>query len=136
MAISNNLLTKKAKQIHFVMKEKRQLFECKFSHGWLTDYVVADVFNFDETALFWKLQPNCTLRDQHMNDKKKCKDRLTIGLAANMDGSEKCHPLFINKFKKPRAFLPRNINLRFSPIWESIGMLIAKHEWLKLYSVG
>lgn len=41
---------------------------------------------------------------------KKChggklsKDRVTLLLAANMSGTEKCKPLMIGKSKKPRCF--------------------------------
>ena len=39
---------------------------------------------------------------------KKNKERLTIALCANADGSHKLNPLVIGKFAKPRCF---NINI-------------------------
>ncbi|CAF0988202.1 unnamed protein product [Brachionus calyciflorus] len=64
----------------------------------------ADVFNFDETALFYRLQPNRTLANQAVNGIKSSKDRLSIGVCSNADGSEKCRLVVIDKFKKPRCF--------------------------------
>ncbi|GFT97033.1 tigger transposable element-derived protein 6 [Trichonephila clavipes] len=47
---------------------------------------------------------------KHLHSKKKChrgkhsKERLTILLAVNMDGSEKIIPLVVGKSAKPRCF--------------------------------
>lgn len=72
-------------------------------------YEPCDVFNMDETGLFFKLQPNKSLRDRAVKGQKKDKTRLTLGLCANMDGSMKFPPLIINKAAMPRAFSQRKI---------------------------
>jgi hypothetical protein len=41
--------------------------------------------------------------------KKKDKTRITIGLCCNLDGSEKSHPVIINKYQNPRCFKGHNI---------------------------
>ena len=65
----------------------------------LKDYSLNDVFNFDETGLFYRLEPNGPVKRT-----KKYKDRVSIGLCANADGSEKLMPVLIHKSKKPRSF--------------------------------
>ena len=67
-------------------------------------YRLADVYNFDETGLFYRLEPNRTLATGPVHGTKKCKDRLTIGLCANADGSDKVVPFVIGKAARPRCF--------------------------------
>ena len=43
----------------------------------------------DETGLFWKLQPDCSLVTEQTSGGKKSKDRITVALCTNRDGSEK-----------------------------------------------
>lgn len=75
----------------------------------IVGYEVRDVFNMDETGLFYKLAPNRTLADSVVSGEKRGKERLTVGLCANMDGSIKLPPLVINKSLKPRAFTHRSV---------------------------
>jgi hypothetical protein len=63
-----------------------------------------DVFNFDESALFYKLQPNKTLATYRKKGCKQSKDRFTLGFCCNLDGSEKPELLVIGKSAKPRCF--------------------------------
>ena len=72
--------------------------------GILKDYALKDIFNFDETGLFYRLVPNKTLASGPVKGTKKCKDRISVGLCANADGSEKLVPVLIHKAKKPRCF--------------------------------
>ncbi|CAG8838750.1 4546_t:CDS:2, partial [Racocetra persica] len=46
--------------------------------------------------------------------RKKNKERLSIALCANTDGSHKLNPLVIGKYAKPRYF--KNINIRNLPM--------------------
>ncbi|CAE6455366.1 unnamed protein product [Rhizoctonia solani] len=55
-----------------------------------TGYDPCDIFNGDETALFFRV--------------KLDKSRLTYLLCANMDGSEKRQPLIIGRARRPRCF--------------------------------
>ncbi|UYV67858.1 TIGD4 [Cordylochernes scorpioides] len=82
--------------------------------NWLTDvmpniisnYACKDIFNADETGLFWRLLPDKTLhfKGETFTGGKASKERITILLCCNMDGSEKMQPLVIGKAKQPRCF--------------------------------
>ncbi|KAG0419080.1 hypothetical protein HPB47_004372 [Ixodes persulcatus] len=72
----------------------------------LTDYAPDDIFNLDESALFFKLLPNRTLvfKGQACTGSKHAKDRISIAFIVNMTGSEKPPLLVIGKSEKPRCF--------------------------------
>ena len=72
----------------------------------LQTYQPKDIFNADETALFFKCTPDKTYRvkGQAAKGGKQPKERLSLLVAANMDGSQKLDLLLIGKFKKPRCF--------------------------------
>jgi hypothetical protein len=62
----------------------------------ISEYNISDVFNMDETRLFYRLEPNCTLATKRLFGKKKQKERITVALIANVDGSMILPPLVIN----------------------------------------
>jgi len=68
----------------------------------LKDYKSEDIFNCDETGLFWKLEPNRGLSTGPISGIKQDKNRVTILLTCNSIGTEKLKPLFIHKFQTPR----------------------------------
>ncbi|XP_041082893.1 tigger transposable element-derived protein 4 [Polyodon spathula] len=96
----------------------------------IKDYNPADIFNADETGLHWRAIPDG--KRSEAAGAKMAKDRVTLLLACNMDGSEKLQPLVIGKSKNPPCFknvkrLPvayeANMNACMTgEIWE---------EWLK-----
>jgi hypothetical protein len=63
-----------------------------------------DLFNMDETALFYKTPPNKTLCTNAVKGQKMAKDRITVALCANASGTVKLQPFIIGKSKNPRAF--------------------------------
>ncbi|XP_066259361.1 tigger transposable element-derived protein 4-like [Euwallacea similis] len=65
-----------------------------------------DIFNGDETGLFFKLTPDRTLKfkGQTCEGGKLSKERITIFVVANLTGSEKRKLLVIGKSKNPRYF--------------------------------
>ncbi|CAI5473212.1 unnamed protein product [Closterium sp. Yama58-4] len=65
-----------------------------------------DVYNFDETALFLSVLPRKTYGGARVAGRKLAKQRLTVGLLVNADGSHAFRPLVISKSKRPRDFLP------------------------------
>jgi hypothetical protein len=75
----------------------------------VSQYRSCDVFNMDETGLFYRLEPNRTLATKRLSGKKKQKERITVALTANADGSIILPPLVINQYLKPRAFTSRHI---------------------------
>lgn len=72
----------------------------------IAQYHPKDVFNADETALFYRLLPHRTLavRGDKCQGGKRKKERVSVLVGANMDGSEKPTPLVIGHFAKPRCF--------------------------------
>jgi hypothetical protein len=74
----------------------------------LSTYELKDIFNCDETGLFWRASPRKTLTvsTEQSNGHKIAKERLTILLTVSALG-EKLTPLVIGKSKKPRGF-PKN----------------------------
>ena len=71
----------------------------------LSQYKPEDVFNADETGLFYKLRPDRTLtfKGEKCVGGKKQKDRLTVLVGASMTGI-KLPLLVIGKSKHPRCF--------------------------------
>ncbi|XP_030069561.1 tigger transposable element-derived protein 4-like [Microcaecilia unicolor] len=72
----------------------------------LNEYAPRDIFNADETGLYWRAIPDGTLafKQATPTGSKASKERLTILLCCNMDGGEKLEPLVIGKSKQPRCF--------------------------------
>jgi hypothetical protein len=64
-----------------------------------------DIFNLDETGLFYQCLPDktLTLKNQKCNGGKLSKHRITVLVGANMDGSEKLPLLVIGKYANPRC---------------------------------
>lgn len=70
-------------------------------------YLPQQVFNCDETGLFWKKMPRrtyITVEETRLPGHKAMKDRLTLSLCANASGDFKIKPLLVYKSENPRAF--------------------------------
>ncbi|XP_064477015.1 tigger transposable element-derived protein 6-like [Ornithodoros turicata] len=84
------------------------------ANSWLEDkllhilarYESRDIYNADETGLFFKMLLNRTLtiKGDSCVGGKQSKQRLTVLLCVNMDGSDKRVPLVIGKSKRPHSF--------------------------------
>lgn len=72
----------------------------------LSEYSPDNVFNADETGIFYKCLPDKTflMKGESCRGGKLSKERLTVLVAANMSGTEKLPLLVIGKFAKPRCF--------------------------------
>ena len=72
----------------------------------LEKYDEKDIYNMDETGLFYRMTPNSTLhfKGKTCEGSKQSKERLTLALCANMDGCDKLPLLVIGKAAKPRCF--------------------------------
>jgi len=97
----------------------------------ITEYDKENIFNCDETALFFKAMPNksLTVKKEECKGGKKSKERVTVLFCVSSVG-EKLKPLvigkyyynniskynvsFIGKSKKPRCF--KNLNVNNLPI--------------------
>jgi hypothetical protein len=71
----------------------------------LEGYRPCDVINADKCGLFYNLLPNRTyaFRGEKCRRGKLRKDRVTVLVAASMDGSEKLPLLVIGRSEKPRS---------------------------------
>ncbi len=78
-----------------------------------SNYEPTNVWNIDETGLFWRLIQNNTysLPEESMKGFKKSKDRVTL-LLVNADGSERLL-VVIGKSREPRCFR----GIKNLPIW-------------------
>ena len=89
-----------------VDKEVCEDWKDKTSLPILERYDPNNIYNADETGLYWRLLPDKT----HAVSGEKCtggkvsKERITILVCSNMTGSDKLPLLAIGKFKKPRCF--------------------------------
>ncbi|XP_043469542.1 tigger transposable element-derived protein 4-like [Leptopilina heterotoma] len=72
----------------------------------LTEYDPEDIYNADETGLFFKCLPNKTFafQGEKCHGGKQSKERITILQCANMTGTNKLPLLVIGKSKRPRCF--------------------------------
>jgi hypothetical protein len=68
------------------------------------NYERDDIYNLDETALFFKLQPNKTLSNGATHGEKINKERVTVALCCNATGTEKLKPIIIHKYMRPHCF--------------------------------
>lgn len=79
------------------------------SHKWpalCEGYSPEEIFNADETGLFYNLTPDKTLKfkGEECKGGKLSKTRITVLVAANMTGTCKKKLLVIGKAKQPRCF--------------------------------
>ncbi|KNE96110.1 hypothetical protein PSTG_10532 [Puccinia striiformis f. sp. tritici PST-78] len=68
------------------------------------EYPLKDIFNMDETGLFYAMPPDTGLAFNQTHGVKGNKTRLTLAITCNADGSEKLPILFIGKYKRPQCF--------------------------------
>uniref|UniRef100_A0A8C4QMW9 DDE-1 domain-containing protein n=1 Tax=Eptatretus burgeri TaxID=7764 RepID=A0A8C4QMW9_EPTBU len=82
-----------------------------------SEYSPEQVYNADETGLFWKKMPNKTFlakEDMCPAGFKLSKERLSLLLCANAAGTDKLRPIVVGKAKCPRAF--KHINVTHLPV--------------------
>ncbi|XP_051819411.1 activating transcription factor 7-interacting protein 2 isoform X1 [Antechinus flavipes] len=97
--------------------------------GEFRDYVKAEgfipqqVFNCDETGLFWKKMPNktyITQEEKALPRHKLMKDRLTLLLCGNASGDLKLKPLLVYYNENPHVFKGENvIKSKLSVMWRT-----------------
>lgn len=80
----------------------------------ISEYSLDDVWNADETGLFWKMDPARTLATGPLAGKKKNKERVTLLVACSLTG-EKLPAVFVHKWKQPMCL--RGINHNSLPVW-------------------
>ena len=82
---------------------------CKLQEE-LAAYNPDDIFNCDETALFFRMLPNQTLATKAVRGQKMDKERVTVLLGCNATGTEKLKPFVIGKSTRPRALRGFNMD--------------------------
>ena len=87
------------------------------------DYVPQQVFNCDETGLFWKKMPKRTFITQEekaLPGHKPMKDRLTLLFCANASGDCKIMPMLVYHSENPRVFKHNKVQKSKLPVmWKS-----------------
>ena len=66
------------------------------------EYEEQDVYNMDETGLFWRQSPSAGLSTGPRASVQVNKSRITLALCCNADGSDRLPILFIGRSKWPR----------------------------------
>ena len=72
--------------------------------GKIAQYEARDVYNMDETGLFYNLAPDTTISHRQIEGSKKDKTCLTIAFICNADDTDRLSSLFIGHAGKPRCF--------------------------------
>lgn len=72
----------------------------------LANYPLENIYNADETGLFFELLPDKTVTTKYDRCKfhNNSKNRITVMFAVNFSGCDKLQPLVIGKSKNPRCF--------------------------------
>ena len=73
----------------------------------INEYGLRNVYNMDETGLFYCMAPSKTISQRQIEGSKKDKTRLTVAFTCNADGSDKLEPLFLGHSERPRCFNKR-----------------------------
>jgi hypothetical protein len=75
-------------------------------------FIPEQIFNCDETGLFWKKMPKrtyITREEKALPGHKPMKDRLTLLLCGNASGNFKVKPLLVYHSENSRAFKKNNV---------------------------
>ncbi|XP_023225581.1 tigger transposable element-derived protein 1-like [Centruroides sculpturatus] len=108
----------------FASADKEEAEFCiKFEEFIKKGYCPQQIFNYDESDLFWKRMPNrayITKEEKNIPGHKPMKDRLTLLLEANASGDMKLIPLLVYHSENPRAFKKNSIiKEKLSVMWRS-----------------
>ena len=86
----------------------------------LSIYAPQDIFNCDETSLYWRLVPDRSLTTHTLPGCKKEKSKISALFCCNYDASEHLPIWFIGTVKRPKAFTTAGINIQnLGCIWYS-----------------
>lgn len=105
-------------------KDGAEKFKVEFANYIMANnYLPQQVFNCDETGLFWKKMPRrtyITREEKTLPGHKPMKDRFTLLLCGNASGDMKIKPLLIYHSENPRAFKANHIIKSKLPVmWRS-----------------
>jgi DDE superfamily endonuclease len=100
------------------------------------EYAEDNIYNMDETGLFWRRGPNSGLSSEPKAGVKKDKSRITLTVCTNMTGAHRLPLWAIGTAKKPRALKGVNLEalgLRWSANKKAWMNTIVMVDWLKLF---
>ena len=70
----------------------------------MSRYNLNDIYNFDESGLFYMLLPPKSYCLKEFKGFKEDKNRMTVALMCNVTDTDMLLPLVVTKVKNPRAF--------------------------------
>ena len=76
-------------------------------HCIISEYELSDVYNMDETGLFYRLEPDATLATRPVKGKKKNKEQIMVTLCTNATGMDKQKTAFDRKNSEALLFWKR-----------------------------
>ncbi|XP_061188771.1 tigger transposable element-derived protein 4-like [Saccostrea echinata] len=81
----------------------------------IRDYKAEDIYNADKTGIYYRAIPDSThtFKNEIASGSKKCKDRVTALVCANMSGDDKRKLLIIGKSKDPRCFRGKSLPVMY-----------------------
>ncbi|KAK9752383.1 DDE superfamily endonuclease [Popillia japonica] len=99
------------------------------------------LYNYDETELYWRVLPNNTqasTAERNTPDRTTIKDRVSVSLCANADGSRMLKSVIVGKSKKPFAI--KKIlwtRCQFTSITQKVygSLQRIQMDWFKKYAV-
>jgi hypothetical protein len=62
-----------------------------------------NIYNMDETGLYWRMSPSKGFTTRSISGQKKDKARISVAICVNAAGTDRLPIWFIGKAKKPRA---------------------------------
>ncbi|OQS01811.1 tigger transposable element-derived protein 6-like, partial [Thraustotheca clavata] len=98
-ATTNGAQDRESVGAHYVEKGR------KYLKALTSLYEKEDIYNFDESCLFYQQQTDYSYKDK--NGTKKNKVKLSIVVSTNASGSTKLPTIFIEQSKWPRCFGPK-----------------------------
>ncbi|KAG7444089.1 uncharacterized protein BT62DRAFT_921374 [Guyanagaster necrorhizus] len=70
----------------------------------LAKYELCDIYNMDETGLFYSMSSDCGFANKNHSGVKKSKVHLTYAFTVNANSSDKKEPFIFEKAHKPHSF--------------------------------
>lgn len=100
------------------------------------EFAEEDIYNMDETGLFWRKAPHSGLSNQNMPGIKREKSRISLVVCTNCTGTDRLPLWVIGHAKQPQAL--RNVNLQgLECIWRynkrAWMTTIIMSEWLRSF---
>ena len=125
---------------------EKQDHDSEAAENWITsvwpkiqdDYSPSEIYNCDETGLYFRALPKDTLcfKNEKLSGSKKSKERFTVLLTANMDGSDKLRPFVIGKSANPHCFRGiKKLSVTYKTNKNSWMTATLFQEWLEWFDI-